>query len=243
MTLRFAYLIALRMLGWLALLARSYLAKDAEILNLRRQIAVLQRHVKASRPSWADRAILSALARLLSHRHRSRLHLIVSPRTLLRWHADIDPAPSRHGQTWRRFLATQAHTMLAADFFPVDTVFLRRLHVLFFIEHATRRVHLARNWWPTLLLAASIHEIDPRARLTRVHDYSWRPSDQTHGSAALRNVVTAEGPMGGVRATTSMDLSIEWPSRASRTSGCRRPWTYMPDADRVWSTRDGSPRT
>jgi putative transposase len=56
--------------------------------------------------------------------------------------AGIDPAPRRAGQSWRAFLAGQAKT-LAADFFHVDTVFLRRLHVLFFIEHGTRRVHLA----------------------------------------------------------------------------------------------------
>jgi putative transposase len=50
------------MLGWIALLARSDLAKDTEILVMRHQVAVLQRHVKTPRPSWADRAILSAQA-------------------------------------------------------------------------------------------------------------------------------------------------------------------------------------
>jgi hypothetical protein len=88
-TLRFAYLAVLRMLGWMALLARSDLAKDTEILVLRHQIAVLQRHAKTPRPCSADRAILSALARLIPGKQRSQLHLIVSPRTLLRWHADI----------------------------------------------------------------------------------------------------------------------------------------------------------
>jgi len=57
--------------------------------------------------------------------------------------AGIDPAPTRAGQTWRAFLDAQAKTILAADFFHVDTVFLRRMYVLFFIEHGTRRVHLA----------------------------------------------------------------------------------------------------
>lgn len=54
------------------------------------------------------------------------------------------PAPQRAGQTWRAFLARQATTILAADSFHAGTVFLRRLHVLFLIEHGTRRVHLAR---------------------------------------------------------------------------------------------------
>jgi putative transposase len=56
---------------------------------LRHQIAVLQRQVKNPRLSWADRAILAALARLLPGCQLRQLRLIVSPRTLLRWHADL----------------------------------------------------------------------------------------------------------------------------------------------------------
>ena len=59
--------------------------------------------------------------------------------------ADIDLAPRRAGQTWRAFLQAQAKTILAADFFHVDTMFLRHLYVLFFIEHGTRRAHLAES--------------------------------------------------------------------------------------------------
>jgi hypothetical protein len=68
----------LRVFGWLALLARSDRAKDAEILLLRHQVAVLQGQPRTPRLSWADRAILAALARLLSSGHLRELRLIVS---------------------------------------------------------------------------------------------------------------------------------------------------------------------
>jgi hypothetical protein len=51
--------------------------------------------------------------------------------------------PFRIGPTWHEFLKSQASSMLACDFFIVDTVLLRRLYVLFFIELDTRRVFLA----------------------------------------------------------------------------------------------------
>ncbi len=57
--------------------------------------------------------------------------------------AGIGPAPRRTGPTWKQFLTAQAHSILAADFVHVDTVFLRRIYALIVIEHGTRRVHLA----------------------------------------------------------------------------------------------------
>jgi putative transposase len=78
------------MFSWLALLARSDRANDAEILLLlRHQVAVLQRHVGTPRLSWADRAVVAALAQVPPSGHLRQLRLIVSPRTLLRWHADL----------------------------------------------------------------------------------------------------------------------------------------------------------
>ena len=56
--------------------------------------------------------------------------------------AGIGPAPRRSGPTWRQFLAAQAGGILAVDFLHVDTVLLKRLYVLVFIEHGTRRMHL-----------------------------------------------------------------------------------------------------
>lgn len=192
MALCLVYLAVLRVFGWIGLRVRSDVAKDAEILMLRHQVLVLRRRGRNPRLSWADRAILSSLSRLLSTAGRRRACLLVSPRTVLRWHTDlvkrhwtyryrrigrppiaagiralvlemardsptwgyrricgelagvghtiapstvwkilkdagVDPCPLRAGLSWRRFLAAQAHSIAAVDFFHVDTVFLRRL--------------------------------------------------------------------------------------------------------------------
>jgi hypothetical protein len=77
------YLIFVRLVGWMALLARSAASKDAELLVLRQEVVVLRRQNPRPRLDWADRLVLAALARLLSR--SARMSRLVTPETLLRW--------------------------------------------------------------------------------------------------------------------------------------------------------------
>ncbi len=201
------YVTVRSVLGLLVVLIRRDLSKDAELLVLRHENAVLRRQVGRVRYEPADRVWFAALARLIPRRRWSEV-FPVTPATLLAWHrklaakkydtskrrkpgrpptirsiarlavrlakenplwghrrihgeltklgltvapstiweilhaAGIDPAPRRSGPTWRQFLHAQAAGILAVDFLHVYTVLLKRLYVLVFIEHGTRRMHL-----------------------------------------------------------------------------------------------------
>ena len=98
-------------------------------------IARLVVRLAKENPLWGHRRI---------HGELTNLGVAVAPSTV--WEilraAGIDPAPRRAGPTWRQFLHVQATGILAVDFLHVDTVLLRRLYVLVFIEHGSRRMHL-----------------------------------------------------------------------------------------------------
>ncbi len=87
-------------------------------------------------PRWGHRRIYGELA---------KLGFRVSPTSIRRilTRARLEPALRRSGPSWREFLRAQAASIVACDFFTVETVFLRRYYVLFFIAHASRRVWLA----------------------------------------------------------------------------------------------------
>jgi transposase InsO family protein len=205
MVFSFLYLAVRALLGALVRSRRGLDVKDVELLVLRHELAVLRREVARPRLGVADRALLAAAAVHLPRSSRSVL--LVTPRTLLRWHralvrrkwrqppgrvgrpplpaeirelalrlafenprwghrricgelrklgfivsatsirrllsrARLEPAPRRGGPTWREFLKSQAASIVACDFLTVETVFLRRFYVLFFVAHASRRVWL-----------------------------------------------------------------------------------------------------
>ena len=87
MQVRLIYRFAVALLSWLALPARSSASKNAEILALRQEVAVLRRVNPKPRLERTDRAVLAALSRILPE--GLRLHRIVTPGTLLRWHRTL----------------------------------------------------------------------------------------------------------------------------------------------------------
>jgi transposase InsO family protein len=87
------YRLLVTMVSWLALLTRSSSCKEAEILALRHEVAVLRRATPKPHLCWSDRAVLAALARVLPKALRACR--IVTPGTLLRWHRRMAAAKWR----------------------------------------------------------------------------------------------------------------------------------------------------
>jgi len=98
-------------------------------------IARLVVRLARENPLWGHRRI---------HGELTKLGVTVAPSTVWKilHSAGIDPAPRRSGPGWRQFLRAQAAGIVAVDFLHVDTVLLKRIYVLVFIEHGTRRMHL-----------------------------------------------------------------------------------------------------
>jgi hypothetical protein len=99
--LRLIYQMFSKLVSWMVLRTRSDTAKEIEILVLRHQLAVLRRRTPRPRVTWADRALIAALTRLLPVRRR--LGLLVTPATILRWHRQLvarrwTTQPSRPGR-------------------------------------------------------------------------------------------------------------------------------------------------
>src|SRR3954451_2486332 len=90
MCLRFVYVLVMGVFSWLRLAGRQEAWKDAEILLLRHQLGVLQRQqVRRPRLTWADRALIAALAGVVPKAQRAGLRLLVTPDTVVRWHRDL----------------------------------------------------------------------------------------------------------------------------------------------------------
>jgi transposase InsO family protein len=87
-------------------------------------------------PRWGHRRICGELAKLGFRASPTSIRRLLAQ-------AQLEPAPRRHGPSWRAFLRAQAAGIVACDFFTVESVLLRRYYALFFIAHSSRRVWFA----------------------------------------------------------------------------------------------------
>jgi transposase InsO family protein len=103
---------------------------------IRRGIRELVLRIAQDNPRWGYQRIVGEL---------KGLGIAVSVTTVRTWlrREGLGPAGMRAGMTWREFLRAHRRSVLAVDFFTVETIWLQRLYVLFFIELGSRRVHVA----------------------------------------------------------------------------------------------------
>jgi putative transposase len=104
---------------------------------IRREIRELVLRLARENPRWGYQRIVGEM---------KGLGFAVSATTVRTWlrEAGLGPVGTRGGMTWRAFLRAHRRSMLAVDFFTVETIWLQRLYVLFFIELGNRRIHVAR---------------------------------------------------------------------------------------------------
>ena len=103
---------------------------------MRAEIRALVIRLARENPRWGYQRMVGEL---------KGLGVVVSATTVRTWlrAAGLGPAGTRRGPTWREFIRAHRHSLLAVDFFTVETIWLQRVYVLFFIELGSRRVHLA----------------------------------------------------------------------------------------------------
>ena len=172
------------------LLARHWTFSHARLGRppIEPQLRALVLRLAAENPTWGHRRIQGELVGLCRQIAASTVWKILHQ-------AGVDPAPRRTGPTWKQFLTAQARTVVACDFFTVDTVFLQRIYVLFFLELATRRVYVAgatahpTGAWVTQQARNLLIALDQRADQLR---FLLRDRDAKF-TAAFDTVFTAVG--------------------------------------------------
>lgn len=265
-------------IGLVELTGMAQSEKDAEILALRHEVAVLRRRVKRPDLFPTDRAIFAALG---SNLPAGRL--MFQPATLLRWYRElvrrkwaafqrrprrgrpplpeetkalilemarenprwgdrrikgellklgikvsatairmllrqhrVSPAPRRGGPTWRQFVRAHASAIIATDLFTIDTVFLRTLYVIVFIELGTRRLLFANctanpdSAWVTQQARNVAYELEDLGVAVRfaIHDRDAKFTSNFDAVLESTGVKVIKTPYRSPRANSHCERSI-----------------------------------